>query len=388
MQDRTELWVSDGTIDGTHLFLGAENPLHLAAIRSVSSAGSLAYFTAESIRGSSQLYVTDGTFAGTHQLIGAGIDLSSGIIGATGSHVFVKKDDGSLWASSGDLAHTAKIMNSGGYSFPKVEAPIGISYLVVGESTTTKSAIWVTDGTRNGTHLIMEHTYAQLRDVEADHLVVTFMEDSKFYVAELDLSGNILHQAVMPGGQYELAEIGGKVIGSINSDNLLGGAGDDEIFGLGNGDVIRAGGGDDFLAGGMGNDALFGAQGDDSLNGSNGMDILAGGAGTDKLTGGAGADVFVFASSQDSRSGKGSRDTIIDFMVGVDKIDLHAIDADALALEYQSFNFIGSAAFSGQAGELRFAKGIISADLDGDRGADFQISLLHVTTLQATDFLQ
>ncbi|WP_420010631.1 M10 family metallopeptidase C-terminal domain-containing protein [Tateyamaria sp.] len=48
-----------------------------------------------------------------------------------------------------------------------------------------------------------------------------------------------------------------------------------------------------------------------------GADILVGGSGNDTLTGGAGADVFVF----DREAGF---DTVIDFEVGTDKIDLSA----------------------------------------------------------------
>lgn len=75
----------------------------------------------------------------------------------------------------------------------------------------------------------------------------------------------------------------------------------------------------DTLFGGNGDDVLRGFNGDDQLNGGSGNDTLIGGAGDDLLRGGAGADSFVYADRQFGR------DTITDFTVGTDKLDLHAL---------------------------------------------------------------
>lgn len=69
------------------------------------------------------------------------------------------------------------------------------------------------------------------------------------------------------------------------------------------------------LAGAGLNDLLAGGAGADLLSGGSGDDILMDGAGADTLTGGAGADVFVLSAD-------GAQDTITDFAMGVDRIDL------------------------------------------------------------------
>lgn len=65
--------------------------------------------------------------------------------------------------------------------------------------------------------------------------------------------------------------------------------------------------------------------GDDQLSGVGGNDRLYGGAGDDTLTGGAGADVFAFAQ------GSGD-DTIIDFDVTTDWLDLSANEIQSVSL--------------------------------------------------------
>jgi Ca2+-binding RTX toxin-like protein len=139
------------------------------------------------------------------------------------------------------------------------------------------------------------------------------------------------------------------------------------------------------LLGGAGGDRLLGGDGNDRLSGGLGADSLNGGRGADRFTGGAGADVFVFAAGD---SGRGAaRDAIFDFVRGADRLDLRAIDADGLHAGNQAFDFVGTSAFSGAAGELRFQAGILSGDLNGDRAADFEIALTGIAGLAASDML-
>ena len=80
------------------------------------------------------------------------------------------------------------------------------------------------------------------------------------------------------------------------------------------------------------------------------------------------------------------RDTIRDFISGVDKIDLRTIDANINLAYDQAFSYVGTTAFSGKAGELNFANGVLSGDVNGDKVADFQVNITGVSSLSATDF--
>jgi Ca2+-binding RTX toxin-like protein len=175
------------------------------------------------------------------------------------------------------------------------------------------------------------------------------------------------------------------LIGGTSSDTLLGGAGNDALSGGDGNDIIRSGDGNNTLDGGAGNDVLFssatgvdtltGGIGDDvyevrnsndiitenpgggtdtvwtdvsytlaanvenmylvgSINGIGsagnntiagygaGDNIINGGAGSDILTGGAGNDTFVFDSRNLISQVISGVDTITDFTIGQDKIQL------------------------------------------------------------------
>lgn len=152
---------------------------------------------------------------------------------------------------------------------------------------------------------------------------------------------------------------------------------------------------DNRIIGNAGANALYGGAGDDRIEGGAGSDRIEGGLGTDHLFGGAGADVFVFARG-DSRSmirSDGKKylpDVIWDFVSGEDRIDLSAIDANSGTASNDAFTFLGTGAFTGHAGELRYeARGaqlLMLADTDGNGVGDFQI-VLTAPGLQAADFI-
>jgi Ca2+-binding RTX toxin-like protein len=158
------------------------------------------------------------------------------------------------------------------------------------------------------------------------------------------------------------------------------------ILGNDGANVLRGEGGDDSLYGRAGDDRLYGGAGDDALDGGEGDDVLMGGGGRDELEGGAGADEFEFADARHSVGA--ARDRIVDFDAGEgDTIDLTRIDADARKDGHQSFVYVGNAAFSGAAGELRFADGLLVGDVDGDGAADFEVEMEGVAALGNDDLL-
>ncbi len=144
--------------------------------------------------------------------------------------------------------------------------------------------------------------------------------------------------------------------GTSGSDTLDGTSGDDTINGLG------------------GNDTLNGLGGNDSLNGGDDDDVLNGGAGNDTHTGGAGCDDFLF----DPISAAGDIDVITDFALG-DSITIGDTWFSEKDPGTDLITFIGLAAFSSTAGEVRYSVGggatLIEIDVDGDGIADQSINI-------------
>ena len=148
---------------------------------------------------------------------------------------------------------------------------------------------------------------------------------------------------------------------SRGNDNLVGGEGND-ILDSGEGDdVLFGGNGSDFLTAGNGNDYLAGGESNDTLDGGNGIDTLSGGNSDDRLMGGSGNDLLLGGSSNDTidggmgfdtlEGGSGDdlfvlrnddgRDLIIDFYIGGDRLGL------ADGLQFNSLSFSGNDILSG-----------------------------------------
>jgi Ca2+-binding RTX toxin-like protein len=123
--------------------------------------------------------------------------------------------------------------------------------------------------------------------------------------------------------------------------------------------------------------------------GGSGNDSLFANQATNRLTGNGGIDTFIWSSP--TYAGVGSlADVIADFQAGLDKINLVDIDARSTTSGNDDFSFIGTAAFSGSAGQLRYqvegSSTRVQADTNGDAIADFEILLSNVTLLSSTDF--
>lgn len=95
----------------------------------------------------------------------------------------------------------------------------------------------------------------------------------------------------------------------VSFEHVTTGSGDDRVWG----DAA-----DNRITTHSGNDRLFGGDGNDTLSAGDGNDILNGNDGNDDLWGGSGSDTFVFITG----SNDPDIDTVHDFEVGVDRIDL------------------------------------------------------------------
>ncbi len=136
---------------------------------------------------------------------------------------------------------------------------------------------------------------------------------------------------------------------------------------------------------------LYGGAGSDVLIGGAQADLLYGGGSADTLTGGAGNDVFRYDKVSESNSA--GRDGIQDFTLG-DLIDLSRIDANTTVAGDQAFSFIGNAAFSNTAGELRFENvagpiWLVQGDTDGNGVSDFEVIVVvtDASPIVAGDFI-
>jgi Ca2+-binding RTX toxin-like protein len=209
---------------------------------------------------------------------------------------------------------------------------------------------------------------------------VVFGDSASQYMV-LGADDDVLHGG---GGHDYVGSHGGddRLYGDAGNDTVSGGIGNDRLWG---------GTGHDRLLGGSGRDRLNGEAGNDALKGDHGNDWLTGGLGRDKLWGGAGRDVFDFNSVKESKVGS-QRDVIYDFRSGQDRIDLRGIDANERLKGNQAFSWTGekvpflhpdeaashfiTAGFTGRAGELRYDRGILMGDTNGDGRADFEIRVI------------
>lgn len=264
-----------------------------------------------------------------------------------------------------------------------------------------------------------------------------------------DVAGNAFAGITDPTLFNFTTAAGNVFTGTAGADSYTGTAANETIYGLGGNDTLSGGGGDDLIDGGAGNDTmnggangtggdtvsyasataavtvslaitasqatggggsdrisnfenLMGSNFNDTLTGNTranlidgglGNDTITGGQGVDSLRGGAGADVFDFNNVNETGNTATTRDLILDFEQGQDRIDLSTIDASSSLSGNNAFLFRGAIASFGTAadGEIRYAQEggltVIYADTDNDSAPEFQIALNGLYTLTAADFV-
>jgi Ca2+-binding RTX toxin-like protein len=233
---------------------------------------------------------------------------------------------------------------------------------------------------QSGNVILDEFTLSDLYPQESRASASVTLKDGRVVIAYE--SDSVLVDGDLGGIEAQIRELTRTTTGDTTANTLTG-------------DALR-----DLMRGGAGNDVISGRESDDTL---------VGGTGADALAGGTGRDVFDFDRFNEIGRATGARDRIIDFEQGpnqrvIDRIDLRNIDANTrtTAPGNQAFEFIGTAAFTGNAGdtlmrgELRFQQynrpgigsdvTVISGDINGDRIVDFALELVGLHTLTAGSF--
>lgn len=148
----------------------------------------------------------------------------------------------------------------------------------------------------------------------------------------------------------------------------------------------------------------IGSPSGDTIFGTGGANRLVGGGGFDDLVGRGGADTFVWRNRAEAQMTPSSADFVLDFSHAEgDLLDLRGIDAIAGTAANDAFRFLGTGAFTGQAGELRLGAAqfigdvtgdgiadqgrVLGGDTNGDRQADVGLVLVNVGGLQGADLM-
>ena len=174
---------------------------------------------------------------------------------------------------------------------------------------------------------------------------------------ELDSVSNRIAAATLTNTIESNAAV---VVGSIANDLIIGEGARQDLLGEFGNDRLISGGSNVLLSGGVGND------------------LLQGGAGEQYFRGGLNADFFSFTEAD---AQPGVIDRIFDFTaIEGDRIGINAVLGITNSLAGQGWTYINSANFSGVAGELRFANGLLQGDIDGNRIANLQIQLDGINT--------
>ncbi len=172
------------------------------------------------------------------------------------------------------------------------------------------------------------------------------------------------------GGPPELSPL----LLSIFPHAAWGTASADRMVATPNNSYLNGREGNDYLKGDRGNDMLVGGQGDDVISGGKGDDLLAGEFGSDVLVGGAGRDGFYYVTPD-----PGGTDVITDFEAGKDFFSFDHALKNTIGPN-TTLSYIGSAAFSRQLGQARFANNLLQVDLNGDATSEINVRLPGITT--------
>ena len=333
-----ELWVSDGTTEGTQLVKDI-NPTdrtyrypNIPIIDNLTEFNGQLFFVANDEITGNELWVSDGTTAGTKLLK----DINPEITSYEGSEpskftefngqLFFVANDGTtgneLWVTDGttDGTRLFKDINPNSNGDRPGFGPNGFgvdSFTVVGnliffsaDDGFSGSELWVSDGTAEGTMLYQDINPGFNGSSPGGFKVVG---DQLFFTANDGTNGDELWVLDIPDNTIS-GDDGDNVLNGTDGVDLIDGAGgNDVIFGRGDDDSINGGDDDDVLFGNRGDDLIDGGAGNDRVFGNQGDDTLKDAAGDDTLLGGAGNDTVVVSDFEgtDFYDGGGGQDTLL-----------------------------------------------------------------------------
>lgn len=161
----TELWVSDGTPEGTQLFVDIQSGMFSSNPRFLTVLGDKLYFRADDQVHGQELWATDGTAEGTQRIT----DINSGNsdsrvedITVFNGKLYFKANDGvhanELWVSDGTAlgTHMVKDINVGGGSSSPQNFTVFDNklYFSASDGSQDRTELWVSDGTEAGTVML------------------------------------------------------------------------------------------------------------------------------------------------------------------------------------------------------------------------------------------
>jgi ELWxxDGT repeat protein len=354
-----ELWVSDGTENGTQLVKdinpgSSEGYPYSSSPRNFTEFNNKLYFTANDGTNGRELWVTNGTENGTQLVkdINAGGNYSgSSAYGFTelNNKLFFSANDGvngtELWVTNGTENGTqlVKDINPGssegyyGEIYPDSSNPSDFTELnnklyFSANDGVNGTELWVSDGTANGTQLVKDINPGSSEGYNGEvypdsSSAYDFTEfNNKLYFSANDgtngtelwvtdgtSAGTQLVADINPGS--DSSYVGGlTVVGKellFTADNGVTGR---ELFklnvdssttitGTNRADNLAGTNGANNIEGLNGNDTLSGLGGNDTLLGDSGNDSLDGGNGNDSLLGGSGSDILLSGNGNDILDG-------------------------------------------------------------------------------------
>ncbi|MGB5636504.1 MAG: ELWxxDGT repeat protein, partial [Waterburya sp.] len=356
-ENGNELWVTDGTTEGTQLvadlYPGIETNRYdprsgekLEDTPYSSFPGDFAelngklYFRASDGENGNELGVTDGTSEGTKLVADINPGSSSSVpsdLTELNGKLYFRASDGAngseLWVTDGTSEGTKLVADinlsttPGGDplgSYPGDFAELNDKLYFSANDGETGGELWVTDGTTEGTKLVADiNTSTSVGGDGFGSYPIDLVEfNNKLYFRAEDVENGI--ELWVTDGTTEgtklFADINPGGVSSVPGDLAV--VGEELFFSAGNGETgselfkLTFDGTDEpddsinIIDGTNKSDNLVGTDGFDSIDGSNGRDTLDGGAGNDTLLGGNGNDILVGGAGDDSLVGGNGKDTL------------------------------------------------------------------------------